>query len=398
MDRKRVFFISALHFWSDIYSVFFPVYMVIVGLDPVKSSLIAAVSSLLANGLQPLMGFLSDRMLRAGPRIGKLPVFLGLTIGAASTSLIGATRSYPLLFLLVVVGRLGISLFHPGAASAAAAATATAAVRGGGSAVGLSTFLAVGIVGMALSQPYFSLFTARFGNASSGLLAIPAVALALVYLFSQSAGADTTTTEIGLAQAGRIFLRHLGVMVLLLLIMILRYGYITAVGFFAAKLFADWGFSRLSYSSANTFYNLASAAGIFASGYLARRLRPRALLALSQTLFLPFLAALLFAGARGSLWPAFAALGAVGFVLSLSNVANISLGYRLLPELTSTVSGLLMGFAWSIGEFALPLGAAFADRLPWAPGLASGLVLLSLFPLLASGLAILLPSALDADA
>jgi FSR family fosmidomycin resistance protein-like MFS transporter len=394
MDRKRVFFISALHFWSDIYSVFFPVYMVIAGLDPVKSSLIAAVSSLLANGLQPLMGFLSDRLQRAGPRLGRLPVFLGLTLGAVSMSLIGTTRSYPLLFLLVVLGRLGISLFHPGAASAASGAGRAASATG---AFGLSTFLAIGIVGMALSQPYFSLFTARFGNASSGLLAIPAVALALVYLFSRSAGGDSTAAVVGLAQAGRIFLKHLGVMGLLLLIMILRYGYITAVGFFAAKIFADWGFSRLSYSSANTFYNLASAAGIFASGYLARRLKPRSLLVLSQTLFLPFLAALLFAGARGALWPAFAALGVVGFVLSLSNVANISLGYRLLPELTSTVNGILMGFAWSIGEFGLPLGAAFADRLPWAPGMASGLVLLSVFPLLAAALTILLPRSLDAD-
>jgi len=147
----------------------------------------------------------------------------------------------------VALGRLGISFFHPGAASSvnrAAAgpgrgAEATGAEEGARGAFGLSVFLAVGILGMALSQPYFSLFTAWLGNASSALLAIPAVALAMVYLFSRGLEEEPATPALSLAQAGRIFLRRLGVLLLLLLIMILRYSYITAVGFFAAKLFAD---------------------------------------------------------------------------------------------------------------------------------------------------------------
>jgi len=269
--------------------------------------------------------------------------------------------------------------------------------EGSRTACGLSVFLAVGIVGMALSQPYFSVVTAWLGNARSGLLAAPALALAMIYLFARGGEAPAEGSSVNFAQAGRILAKRLGPMVLLLLIMILRYGYLTAVGFFAAKLFADWGFSRLSYSAAGTFYNLAGAAGIISSGYLARRLRPRLLLVLSQTVFLPFVAALLLAGGRGAVWPAFAAMGAVGFVLNLANVANITLGHRLFPELTSTVNGILMGFAWSIAEFILPVGAAFSGSLPWAPGMASGLVLLSASPLLAAGLTLLLPRSLDAQ-
>jgi hypothetical protein len=50
-----------------------------------------------------------------------------------------------------------------------------------------------------------------------------------------------------------------------------------------------------------------------------------------------------------------------------------------------------MGFAWAIGEFSLPLGAAFSGRFPWAPGLASGLVALVVLPLLATLLTVFLP-------
>jgi hypothetical protein len=59
--------------------------------------------------------------------------------------------------------------------------------------------------------------------------------------------------------------------------------------------------------------------------------------------------------------------------------------------MTSTVSGILMGFAWAIGEFSLPLGAAFSGAFPWAPGLASGLVALTVLPLLATLLTLFLP-------
>jgi MFS family permease len=173
--------------------------------------------------------------------------------------------------------------------------------------------------------------------------------------------------------------------------MFLRYGFMTAIGFFAAKLFADWGFHRAAYSAAATFYNLAGAAALLVSGVIARRVRPRTLFIFSQVAFLPFLALTLWFGGRAELWPALAALSVTGFILNLSQVANITMGHRLFPEMTSTVSGILMGLAWAFGEFALPIGAAFSGAFPWAPGLASGLVALIVMPLLATLLTLLLP-------
>jgi FSR family fosmidomycin resistance protein-like MFS transporter len=379
MNRARTLAIGALHFCADLYSLFFPIYMVVAGLDPARAALIFAVSSLAANGLQPAMGLWSDRVR------GKLPVFLGLTVGAIGMSLIGLTRSYAALGLLVVVGRLGISLFHPAGSNIAGDA------GGQRRELGFSIFLAIGIAGGSLSQPYFSLFTERFGNPASILLALPALLLAGLYLSKGRMTIAGPRQSIDLAQAARSLRGRLAPLLLLLAIMTLRYGFMTAIGFFAAKIFADWGFSRAAYSSAATFYNLAGAAGLLLSGVIAHRVRLRTLFLVSQLGFLPFLALLLWFGARAALWPALAALSLTGFVLNLSQVANITMGHRLLPEMTSTVSGILMGLAWAIGEFALPLGAAFSGAFSWAPGLASGLVTLVLMPLVASLLTLLLP-------
>ena len=379
MDRSKIRHISGLHFWVDVYAVFFPVYMVIAGLDPVKAAAITAITSLISNGLQPLMGYWADRVR------GKLPVFLGLVVGALGMSMIGLTRNYGLLFLFVLTSRLGISLFHPGATNIAGAAAGTR------SDFGFSIFLTVGVVGMALSQPYFSFFTGLFGNRFSVLLAAPALLFGLLYLLHPGLEITGPESRIDLAGAGRIFLKRLGPLLLLVLIMVFRHGFIAAVGFFIAKIFAEWGFPRLSYSTANTVFNLAGGAGILLSGLLAVRVRPKLILIASLLAFLPFFFLLLIFGQRGALWPAFLSLGAMGFVLNTSHVQNILLGHRILPEITATVSGILMGFAWSIGEFGLPVGAAFADRFAWAPGSASSLVVLLSFPLTAVMLTLLLP-------
>jgi FSR family fosmidomycin resistance protein-like MFS transporter len=379
VDRKKIWFISGLHFWVDLYAVFFPVYMVIAGLDPVRAAAITAVTSLISNGVQPFMGYWADRVR------GKLPVFFGLVVGAAGMSMIGLTRNYGLLFLFVLISRLGISLFHPAGTNIAGAAA------GRGSDFGFSIFLTTGVVGMALSQPYFSYVTGLLGNRFSVVLAVPALLFALLYLLRPGLEVAGPESRIDLPGAGRIFLKRLGPMLLLLLIMVFRHGFITAVGFFIAKMFADWGFSRLSYSIANTVFNLAGGAGLLLSGVLAVRVRPKAILLVSLLAFLPFFALLLVFGERGALLPAFLSLAAMGFIMNTSHVQNILMGHRIMPEITATVSGILMGLAWSIGEFGLPAGAAFAGRFAWAPGSSSSLAVLLSFPLSAVVLALLLP-------
>ena len=379
MNRGRTLAAGALHFNPGRDSLFFPMSMVVAGVHPARAAMIFAVSSLAANGLQPVMGLWADRVR------GKLPVFLGLAVGAVGMSMIGLTRNYALLALLVLVGRLGISLFHPAGSNIAGAA------GGGRSELAFSIFMAVGVVGGSLSQPYFSLFTQAFGNLASPLLALPALAAAFLYLFRGKMTIAGPHQSVDLAQAVRVLRGRLAPLALLLAIMILRSGFSVAFGFFAAKLFADWGFPRAAYSTAATFYQLAGAASALVSGVIARRVRPRTLFIFSQLAFLPFLALLLWFGGRGALWPALAALSVVGFVLNLSQVANITMGHRLLPEMTPTVRGILMGFAWAIGEFSLPLGAAFSGALPWAPGLSSGLLVLVVLPLLATLLTLFLP-------
>jgi MFS transporter, FSR family, fosmidomycin resistance protein len=379
MDRRASVVISGMHFFVDIYSGFFPVYLVIAGLDPVTSALIASSSSFIANALQPLLGLWADRSR------GKPSVFLGILGGALCMSAIGLTQNFALLFVLVLVGKLGVSLFHPAAASIAS--------ESGGSRreLGFSVFTAIGTVGYSLSQPVFSACTSVAGLRGSVYLAIPGVLIAFAYLLFlpvQSQGTGSRLAGADMTAALRRHTRQLGI---LFVVMVVRQAFIMTVTFFVAKLYEEWGAGRAAYATASTIFIFAGAMSVLLMGLLRREMEPRRVLLFSCLSPLPFYAAFLAFGASGNLALAGLFLGLTGFLSNTGHVANVVTGQRLVPELSSLVSGILMGFAWAVANFGQPFAAALSGRLGF-PGMLSGFVGLGALLIVAAGLSLAVPA------
>ena len=80
-----------------------------------------------------------------------------------------------------------------------------------------------------------------------------------------------------------------------------------------------------------------------------------------------------------------------GFILYSGHASNIIMGQKIAPEITSTISGILMGFAWATSSFGPMVCALFTNKISLFPGISSGLVILSVLPLLASFMVIILP-------
>ena len=96
-------------------------------------------------------------------------------------------------------------------------------------------------------------------------------------------------------------------------------------------------------------------------------------------------------GHSGNLLPAFVLLGLTGMIIYAGHTSNVIMGHRIVPEMTSTISGILMGFAWAIANFSQPIIAVLSGKIPGLPGLLSGLTVVLIFPLAAAALALLLP-------
>ncbi len=380
MQKRKVFLVGGLHFVVDLYAGFFAIYMVLAQLDPVRAALIASIASFIANSTQPLQGYWADRIR------GKMPVFVSVLAASLFLSGIGLTKDYTILLFLLVAGQLGVSLFHPAGSNISAAAGLERKERS------FSIFVTIGTFGFALSQPCFSAVTGLIGLEASPFLAVPGICLALYYLFFTRTEIAGPESRINLSSIRRLIRKRMGIILTLFLITVFRHGFIMSLGFFIAKMYFDWGFSRLHYSIAGTFYTFSGALGILVAGYIAHRLKTKIICLFSLVGFLPFFFIMLYTGERGLLWPTYLALSLAGFLLQMSHVPIVIMGHRLLPEATSTISGILMGFAWALGRLAYPLVPAFSNAIGWAPGLASGLVIMTILPFSAAALTLLLPS------
>jgi FSR family fosmidomycin resistance protein-like MFS transporter len=384
MEKKKLFFLSTLHILLDSHMGFFAIYLVIAALDPLKSALIITVSNFAGNILQPFMGYGADKLR------GKIPLFLGMFLTSVSMSLIGITTHYGSLFVLVLFGNLGSSLFHPAGANIAGAAGLTKKDAA------FAIFVTIGTIGFALSQPYFSAFTAKYGTERSFILAFPTLIFAFYYLFFGKMEIHGEDETINLKELKRVLVKRALPISLLFFIMVFRTALILSITSFIAKIFEEWGFSRSVYSSANTVFMLFSAGGILAAGHLVSYIKPRKLLSISLSGFLPFFFLFVYFGVSRKLIPAMIFLAVTGFILNGGHALNIVMGHRVAPEMTSTISGILMGFAWAVASFGPPLCAHFSGIFPGIEGLASGLSLLTIFPIMAFILSIFLSREVDA--
>lgn len=383
MRKKNVFQIGGMHFALDCYMSFFAVYLVIAGLDPVRAALISTVSSFVGNSLQPFMGYAADRLR------GKLPLFIGLILTSVFMSLIGLTTNYMLLFCFILFGTLGSSLFHPAGANVAGGASESKKDAS------FAIFSTLGTIGFALSQPAFSFFTARFGNSLSFLLSVPTVIIAFLYLAFSNVEVHGKGEPVHVRELGRLLAKKLVPILLLFFIMVFRSAFVMSMNLFLAKAFEEWGFGREIYSTANTVFMLSGAAGILLAGFLAPWIKPRRILFISLLGFFPFLLLFLFAGKAHNTTVAFVSLALTGFMIYGGHAANIVMGHRIAPEMTSTISGVLMGFAWAISSFGPTLCALLRGSIGIFPGISSGLFILTLFPLVSAGLALLLSYEVD---
>lgn len=370
-QRGRIILLSMMHFFIDSYMGFFAIYLVLASLDPSKAAIIAMISTFAGNILQPFTGYFTDKVR------GKLPLAMGLAITPLSMSLIGLTKNYAILLPLVLLGNLGSAIFHPAGAGASGEKSKNIDAS-------FAFFITIGTFGYALSQPIFSVVTEKLGLKSSPVLMIPAIALSVYYVIFSDVRILGHGEKPNFDTFKGLIRNHFIPVLILFYIMVARTAFVSSVNLFAAKTMHDWGFPRSIYSVASTGFMLSGATGILLAGNLTHLIKARNLIIYSLTIFLPFFFLFIIFGKNGSPIPALLMLSLAGFILHCGYGTNIVLGQKLFPEMSSTVSGLLMGFAWATASFGPVVCNGTKYIFKPLAGFPSGLMFMTIFPLSAA--------------
>jgi FSR family fosmidomycin resistance protein-like MFS transporter len=336
--------LSVAHFAVDAYSSFLspllPLLVARLHLSLASVGTLFALLSITASLSQPLFGMWADRMRR--------PWFiaLGPLVAAVFMSSVGWTTSFPALAAVVMLGGLGAAAFHPQAAVIAT----TLGLR---PAASMSLFVTGGTLGMAFGPLLAVTVVGLFGLPGTWVAGIPGVVVALLLFvwFARVSPRPRPRDRAALSALRRVW-RPLA---LIYSTAVVR----SAVGFgfatFLPLLLHREGVSVANAGLMLTGYLAAGGLGGFLSGWLADRWGHRSLLAVSFAAALPLFAGFLLLPLRTGL----PCLILAAFVLQSALPVNVVMGQALSPRHASTVSSLMMGAAWGVGQLlAGPLGAA----------------------------------------
>jgi FSR family fosmidomycin resistance protein-like MFS transporter len=345
---RRLAVLTLGHFTIDAYSSFFlpllPLLSQRLGLNYAMVGGLTAMASMSSSFLQPLFGVLADRLRR--------PWFvaLGPMIAAVFMASIGLAPSYEVLVALLVLGGVGVAMFHP---QTAALAGATSPQRG----LAMSWWVTGGTLGWALGPAYATAVVHRFGLDHTWLAAIPGLALCTLLFawFGRVAPHAPARRERAALRELRPVARSLA---MIYFTVVCRSAVSAGFATFLPLWVHAHGGSVTRGGWITTLYLTLGSLGGFVGGWLADRFGGRRVVVTSFAAAAPFYALFFLLPERWELVPLF-----VGYlVLQASLPVNVVLGQELSPRHSSIISSLLMGAAWGLGAILLyPIGA-LADR------------------------------------
>ena len=382
MDKKNkltITLLSTAHFVLDSYSSFLfqllPLMAMRLRLTPAQAGLVPPMLTVASSLMQPVYGVISDRYLK------RSMVVFGPLIAAIFLSCMGRANSLNELIALAIIGGIGVGMFHPqGAALVSRAATADG--HGKRQGMMMSVFSSSGTVGYALGPLLVAMMVNHYGLENSWYTAIWGVAFWVV-LFRYCPPLELRAREEG-APALTDLLRAAWVpLTLLYFAVVLRSAVAVSVQTYWPFALKSFGMTEMEYGSTLAGFLFFGGVGGFFGGLLADRLGARRVSMVAMLMATPLLLAAF--STRGTMSNVFLMAG--GTVLNLPIPISVVMAQRLVPGGASTVSALMMGFAWGAGALMTPIVGAMSEKL----GFAHALMIAAVAPLVSAGLMWLYP-------
>lgn len=352
--------------------VVYPILIPTMGLTYAQVGLVTLVASIGATLVQPLFGFLSDRWKPRRIVVASI-IWIGLLMG-----LVGLTRNYWLLILLVGLGSLGSAAFHPAGATAAGSITTT---RRGAT---LSIFSVTGSLGTALSPLLITVGLAWLGLSATVLLIPIGLVVGLLLLRQSGWGGNA---KAGSAHAGpgttggqaAVRAGSLVALILVILMVMCRSWVQVSLITYLPEWLQDQGWTPARSSQMLTVLLVSITVGTLIGGTASDRIGRWPVLALSLGLLGPALWFFITGGAQ-LVWVAL-----IGVLIGSSFPVTVVMAQDSWPHGVGLASALVMGLGWLPGG----IGASTTGLIADGSSLTTALLWLVIAPVLGLSFALM---------
>lgn len=371
-QKLTIGLLSTAHLVLDSYSSFLfqllPILTTNLRLSPTGAAWLSPALMVSSSLMQPIYGMISDRYLKRSMAV------YGPLIAAVFFSLLGLATDLPTLFLLVILGGIGVGAFHPqGAAMVSRAVTAGGLERRQG--LVMSVFSSAGTVGYALGPLIIAAAISVFGLAGSWITILPGILIWGV-MWRYCPPLEIHQTRHTQPPLGPALRRVIYPLTLLYFAVVFRSAVSVSIQTFLPFQLQSSGLSDGERSLVLAGFIFFGGLGGFFGGSLADRFGARRVTLVAMLLAPPLLIGALLAPG----WQGYLLLMAGGTMLNLPIPISVVMAQRLVGFGASTVSALMMGFAWGAGALLAPL----AGELSRVIGFTSALIAVSLLPLLSA--------------
>jgi len=378
LSKINVAVISFGHGVTDLYANFLaallPVFVDKFSLSKTSIGIMISIMGISGSMLQVVYGYIGDKWGR------KAFLVSGPAIAGVFMSFIGLSPNYPTLIAILLIGGMGVSAFHPHAASVAG----EMAVKNRDA--GLAIFMAIGTVGYALG-PLFSayLMSAPYIGPNkmpyASFLGIISAVLLFKFIKLKKVDRAKEKTE-SIIQ----IIRPKAKLIFFLFMIVTLRSTTTVVFVNFLSLFIKQRQLSLMIGAIVLFvFSLSTAVGTFLGGYISKWVSRRNLLIYSMSASSPLLILMLYS--NGSLFVVLLILS--GIISSFSNPANLAIAQEAIPKGASTASSLMMGASWGVAAVIAMFFGIIADH--FGGNVVPAMAISATLPLIASLFAIPIP-------
>ncbi len=350
-NKRAIMGLSMGHFMVDLYaSALIPLYPFLtskLGIKLSTISLIIACGHLFSSMMQPLFGFIADKMRH------RTFMVWGLVMGAVFIPLTVITNKTWLVALFLLLGMCGNALFHPQVTSL----VNTFNFNNPNLSKYMGAFMGLGTIGYALGPVISSSLVEHFGVYSLSYVTILGVSTAII-LYFQVPKIPSSTINKSKENFIKIMKEILNKKPYLSLIWIavVKSGVSISFGTYAPFILKERGFTLSQIGIIISLFFILSGISMLTSSKIEKRIGAENIIKLSFWTILPLVLLFMFTIDK---FPLLAVLIFIltGYFTFLSVSLTIVAAQNLMKEHKGVISGVMQGFSWGIGALSLaPLG------------------------------------------
>ena len=349
-QRRALIGLSLGHFNVDLYaSLIVPLYPWItskLGIDIAKISFIIAFGHLLSSVMQPIFGFVSDKM--------KNRIFMvwGLVLSSLCIPLTVTVNKALFFIVLLLLGMIGNACFHP---------QVSALVRDFNKnnpnlSSAMSVFLGLGSIGYALGPYIATLIVENFNENALVCMILPGIICSIfMYFFVPKMPSKEYQIQENFLFVMKEILKN-KICIYLMIVSIVKSAVSISFGTYIPFLLKENGFGLVQTGFIVSLFFISGGIGTILSSKIEKYINANGVIALSFLTILPLILLFLYTIEKYKIF-AILLFILTGFFILLSVGIILVYAQKAMPKYTGVVSGVMQGFSWGLGAlFLAPMG------------------------------------------